>query len=248
MNRDNRGCRPAHQLDTAAGHVTDIAARVATARTPSEALTALTELEAACRQAREWIAVDLVLVGGWSYADIGRVLGVSRQAACKAYADPVNQRMRRTVRGRDDHIVIVPCGHAKRDHPTAAGDMYTGSYHQACRRAANAIGGQTFILSARHGFLHPATRVEPYDLRMGQPGAVTVPALRAQARALGIDTAGTVTVLAGRDYADPVTAIWPHAHRPLDNARGIGQQMARLAELARTPTAPVVTHTQGAAE
>ncbi|GAA0469342.1 hypothetical protein Aca07nite_28010 [Actinoplanes capillaceus] len=131
------------------------------------------------------------------------------------------------------------CGGAKLDRPAPAGRMYVGSYHAACRRAAAAIGGRLLILSARYGLIAPDTWIEPYELRMGQPGAVTMPMLRAQARRLGIDTAGTVTVLAGRDYADPVSAVWPHAARPLDNARGIGPQLARLAELARGATTQV---------
>ncbi|MFI6820542.1 DUF6884 domain-containing protein [Micromonospora sp. NPDC050187] len=243
---DNRSCRPAPQLHAVTGHLAAAATAVETAATPSAALAALADLEAACREAREWLAVDLVLIDGWSYADVGRALGISRQAASKAYADPVNARMRRTVMGRDDRVVIVPCGTAKLTRSTPAGRMYTGSYHQACRRAAARLGGQLVILSARYGFLDPDTVIEPYDLRMGQPGAVTVPTLRAQARRMGIDTAGTVTVLAGRDYADPATAVWPHAARPLDGTRGMPEQMARLAQLARAPTTPVDTHHQPA--
>ncbi|MFY1657689.1 DUF6884 domain-containing protein [Micromonospora sp. WMMD1274] len=244
---DNRSCHRAPQLVAATGLVAGHAAAVAAARTPSDALGALSALEAACREAREWIAVDLVLIDGWSYADVGRTLGTTRQAASKAYAEAVNLRMRRTITGRDDAVVIVPCGAAKLDHPAPAGRMYTGSYHRACRRAADRLGGRLVILSARYGLLTPDTVIEPYELRMGQPGAVTVPTLRAQARRLGIDVAGTVTVLAGRDYADPVSAVWPHARRPLDGTRGMPEQMALLAELARTPTTPVVIRPRSAA-
>ncbi|GAA2717925.1 DUF6884 domain-containing protein [Micromonospora olivasterospora] len=238
---DNRSCHRAPQLHAATGHVADHAATLAAARTPSEALAALAALDAACREAREWLAVDLVLIDGWSYADVGRALGTTRQAACKAYADAVNTRMRRSVVGRDDAVVVVPCGSAKLDRPAPAGLMYTGSYHRACRRAADRLGGRLVILSARYGLLDPDTVIEPYDLRMGQPGTVGVPTLRAQARRLGIDVAGSVTVLAGREYADAVSAVWPHAVRPLDGTRGMPEQMAVLAELARTPTTPVVT-------
>lgn len=238
---DNRSCHHAPQLDAATGHVSDHAAALAAARTPSAALAALAALEVACRQAREWIAVDLVLIDGWSYADIGRTLGTTRQAASKAYAEAVNSRMRRTITGRDDAVMIVPCGSAKLDHSAPAGLMYTGSYHRLVRRAADQLGGRLVILSARYGLLTPDMVIEPYELRMGQPGAVTVATLRAQARRLGIDVAGTVTVLAGRDYADPVSAVWPHARRPLDGTRGMPEQMTVLAELARIPTTSVVT-------
>ncbi|RAO54413.1 DUF6884 domain-containing protein [Micromonospora saelicesensis] len=238
---DNRSCHRAPQLHPAAAHVADHAAALAAARTPSAILAALAAIEAACREAREWVAVDLVLNDGWSYAEVGRATGTTRQAASKAYADPVNARMRRSVMGRADAVVIVPCGVAKLDRPVPAGLLYTGSYHRACRRAADRIGGRLLILSARYGLLTPDTVIEPYELRMGQPGAVTAPTLYAQARRLGIDMAATVTVLAGRDYADPVSAVWPHARRPLTGTRGMPEQMAVLAELARTATTPVVT-------
>lgn len=246
-HHDNPGCHRAPQLDAATGHVSELAAALAIACTPSDALAALAALEAACREAREWLAVDLVLIDGWSFADLGRALNVTRQAAAKAYADPVNTRMRRTVVGRDDALVIVPCGTAKLDRAAPAGRMYIGSYHRACRRAADRLGGRLFILSARHGLLTPDTVIEPYEQRMNTPGAVTVPTLRAQARRLGVDTAGRVTVLAGRDYADPVTAVWPHAVRPLDGTRGMPDQMAVLAELARTTTTEVVTNSRSIA-
>ncbi|WP_432990627.1 hypothetical protein [Dactylosporangium sp. CA-233914] len=89
--------------------------------------------------------------------------------------------------------------------------------------------------------------IAPYEQRMGQPGAVTVATLRAQARRLGLDTAATVTVLGGREYADAASAVWPHARRPLDTTRGIGPQMRALAELARTATTTVAPHTEGIA-
>ncbi|MFI9644560.1 DUF6884 domain-containing protein [Micromonospora sp. NPDC051925] len=244
VSGDNPGCHRPLQLRAATGHLTAAVAAVEAAAAPSAALAALANLEAAVREAREWLGVDLVLIDGWSYADLGRALGISRQAASKAYADPVNTRMRRTVMGRDDAVVIVPCGTAKLTHPAPAGQMYTGSYHQACRRAAAHLGGRLIILSAHYGLLDPDTVIEPYDLRIGQPGTVTTPTLRAQARRMSIDIAGTVTVLAGRDYADLVTTVWPHATRPLDGTRGMPEQMARLTELARTPTTTVDTRPQ----
>ena len=66
-----------------------------------------------------------------------------------------------------------PCGSRKLDRPAPAGEMYVGSYDRACARAAAARGGRVLIISAKHGLLDPATVIEPYDLRMGQPGSVT---------------------------------------------------------------------------
>lgn len=131
-------------------------------------------------------------------------------------------------------VVIIPCGGKKLDHPAPAGQLYVGSYHAATRRAAAAIAARTgariLILSALHGLTDPATVIAPYDLRMGRPGSVTATHVAAQAAQLGI-LAADVTVLAGRKYADVVTAVWPAATRPLDGTRGIGPQLARLARI-----------------
>ncbi|MDG6108326.1 hypothetical protein Daura_46485 [Dactylosporangium aurantiacum] len=245
--RDNHSCHAAAELHPMTAHLADLAAQVPTAQTPSAALAALAALEDACREAREWLVVDLVLNDGWSFAELGRALGVTRQAASKAYAAPVEQRMRHNLRSRDTALVVVACGGAKLDRPAPAADLYVGSYHQACRRAAERLGGRLVILSARYGLLMPHTVIAPYEQRMGQPGAVAVATLRAQARRLGLDTAGDVTVLGGREYADAASAVWPHARRPLDDARGIGPQMRALAELARTATTTVAPQPEGLA-
>lgn len=132
-------------------------------------------------------------------------------------------------------IVIIPCGARKRTRPSPAGSMYVGSYHRACRRAADATGGRVLILSAKYGLLDLATMIEPYEQRTGKPGAITVAALRRQADEMGIRDARDVVVIAGKSYADLVSAVWPHARRPLDGTRGIGDQMRRLARLRVRP-------------
>lgn len=138
-------------------------------------------------------------------------------------------------------VVIVPCGGRKLDHAAPAGDLYVGSYHRQTRKAATAIaertGARVLILSALHGLVELGTVLEPYDLRMGQPGSVTAARVAGQAAALGI-AAAVVTVIAGRAYADVVTAVWPHAVRVLDGTSGMPHQMARMAEVARGEWAP----------
>jgi hypothetical protein len=141
-------------------------------------------------------------------------------------------------------VVVVPCGGAKLRRPAPAGQMYVGSYHRACRRAAAQLGGRLLILSARYGLLTPDTVIEPYELMMGQPGSVTADTLRRQARALAVDGAAAVVVLAGRRYADAAAAVWPHAIRPLDGAAGMGPQLHRLAVIARTGELAPVTATE----
>ncbi|MFC9233613.1 DUF6884 domain-containing protein [Streptomyces decoyicus] len=134
-------------------------------------------------------------------------------------------------------LAVIPCSAGKLSHEAPAGELYTGSYHAACRRAADALtaaGGTILILSARHGFLRLDEMTAPYNTRMGEPGSITATELRAQARRMGIADADTVTILAGAAYAAAAQAVWPNAATPLAGTRGIGQQRARLAALART--------------
>jgi len=150
-------------------------------------------------------------------------------------------------------LVIVGCGHKKaaRKHSDAH-SMYVGSYHLAARRAADALVGRSpgrfdigdgvdtyqMILSARYGLLDLFAVVETYDLRMGKPGSVTAETVAYQAQQFGLDDATEVIVLAGKAYADVVTAVWPHAIRPLDGTASIGEQLAILAGIARTGQLP----------
>jgi hypothetical protein len=133
-------------------------------------------------------------------------------------------------------VVIVPCGARKLDRPAEAGQLYTGSYHRATRRAADALaatapGTRILILSALHGLLELDTVIAPYEQRMGKPGSIGPDRLREQARELGVDGA-EVTILAGRAYADAALAVWPAARDLLAGAGGLGRQLARLAQIA----------------
>ncbi|MFG1976954.1 DUF6884 domain-containing protein [Nonomuraea fuscirosea] len=143
-------------------------------------------------------------------------------------------------------VVIVPCGGKKADttSPVPAGELYTGSYHRAARRAADALtsgGGRVLILSALHGLVTLDQPLLPYELRAGQPGTVTGATLRDQAQALGI-TDADVTVLGGRAYVELARQVWPELDAPLAGTRGIGEQMSRLAAIytpAQAPAAPM---------
>jgi hypothetical protein len=131
-------------------------------------------------------------------------------------------------------IVVVPCGARKQTRRVPAGDMYTGSYHLTCRYAAARLAGPAgtvLILSAKYGLLRLSDPIDPYELTMGQPGSVTVDTLRQQAARLGVNRCRDVTVVAGKRYADRVSAVWPGAVRPLDGCRGMGEQLGRLARL-----------------
>lgn len=93
-------------------------------------------------------------------------------------------------------------------------------------------------MSARYGLLDLEQPIDPYDLRMGQPGCVSSATLAAQAHRLGVANAAEVIVLAGKAYADAAAAVWPHARRPFDGTTSMGEQLRLAAAIARVGALP----------
>ena len=60
-------------------------------------------------------------------------------------------------------IGLVGCVKSKRPMPTTAADLYTSALFKGRRRWVEATCSRWFILSAKHGLLHPASVVAPYD-------------------------------------------------------------------------------------
>lgn len=91
---------------------------------------------------------------------------------------------------------VIPCGGGKQPHAAPARDLYTGSMFRhtltnaersAALDTAEGLGpARVLILSALHGLVELDTVLEPYDVTIGDPGAVTAERVREQARALGI--------------------------------------------------------------
>lgn len=141
---------------------------------------------------------------------------------------------RPTAKGPADLVVVIPCGAAKLPHEAPAGDLYTGNYHRACRSTADALtacGGTVLILSDLYGLMPLHRVIAPYDVRLGEPGSVSVEQLREQARILGLDRAREVIVLAGASYVTATRQVWPQATAPLAGIGGLGHQMQWLREL-----------------
>lgn len=75
-------------------------------------------------------------------------------------------------------LVIVACGARKADcFEAPAGQMYTGSYHRAARRAADTIaasvpGTRVMILSAMYGLVDLHEPILRYDLQLGDRKSV----------------------------------------------------------------------------
>ncbi|MFD0270911.1 DUF6884 domain-containing protein [Streptomyces sp. NPDC127106] len=153
---------------------------------------------------------------------------------------------RRAAAEERERVVIVACGGRKavyadgirKGEPVIgarAGELYVGSYHRAMRRAADVLtqggrSGRVLILSAKYGLVKLDRHLLNYDLRAGDPGTVDGETLRRQAHELGISGAA-VTVLGGRAYVELAGEVWDDVAAPLAGARGIGEQLARLAAI-----------------
>lgn len=131
-------------------------------------------------------------------------------------------------------IVVIGCGAAKLDHAAPAAELYTGQHFRVCRSTAEALAapGCWFILSARYGLVEPTAVLEPYDLILGQPGAVQWPLVRRQALRLGV-YGDRVTALCGAAYADLLFHVFRDVRRPLAGL-GIGQQRGMMRALRET--------------
>lgn len=136
-------------------------------------------------------------------------------------------------------IVLVACTKQKRLQAAPARDLYISEWFKRARAYAENFGDHWYILSARYGLLAPETIVAPYDLSIATmaPGqrAEWGSATAGQLRAVVSPRAGTLVILAGRDYRDPLV---PHLagytiEVPMAGL-GIGQQIAWLGHWAVT--------------
>lgn len=149
---------------------------------------------------------------------------------------------------------VIPCGGAKLDHPARAQDLYTGSmfrhtWDNATRSAALDEGAglgpaRVLILSAKYGLVEPDQVLQPYDLRMSEPGSVSVQTIAQQALALGIDWGSQVYALLPRPYLARLDeALRTHDVYPIDvyeAAKGIGEQKRINVHIGRPRLEPTV--------
>ena len=134
-------------------------------------------------------------------------------------------------------LVVITCGSRKLDHRALAGELYTGGYHRACRRAAEALApDRLLILSSAYGLLALDDVVDPYDTSVDAPTAITAAQLIDQASARGLLQLDPVVVFAGAGHVRLVRAVWPHAVSPLSGVGGMGKQIAFLNAIAERPS------------
>lgn len=139
----------------------------------------------------------------------------------------------------DDGITyVIPCGGAKLDHAAPARDLYIGQMfrHTLTNVTALAAGDvaaglgpvRILVLSARYGLVDLDTVLDPYDLRIGDPGSVDVDTLTAQALALGIDWGAQVYGLLPKAYLarldQALRALDVYIQDVYEATAGIGEQ------------------------
>jgi hypothetical protein len=130
-------------------------------------------------------------------------------------------------------IALVSCGKSKLPHAAPARDLYTGQLFRAARAYVEAQGWPWWILSVRHGLLHPETVITPYDVTLvsmkhEQRRAWAERVLRQIAR--NVPPGSTVVILAGVAYHEFLLHSLQHKRTvelPL-RGMGIGKQIAWL--------------------
>lgn len=101
------------------------------------------------------------------------------------------------------------CGRAKSAEPAPAVELYKGGLFRSSVKWARTVtdDAHIFILSALHGIVPGAQVLEPYNVRLGDPGSVTATRVAHQARQLGLIHTPVVFV-GGDDYATLVCQVW----------------------------------------
>jgi hypothetical protein len=131
-------------------------------------------------------------------------------------------------------IGLVACSSQKLQHPAPARDLYISQLFRKASAYAEQTCDRWYILSAKHGIVHPDAVLEPYDVRLGAsgPGVPPVSEWAAGVRGqLEAELAGledvTLLALAGSQYRTALQGVpWP-VEVPMQGM-GIGRQLGWL--------------------
>ena len=133
-------------------------------------------------------------------------------------------------------VTLIQCTNKKNKRCHKARYLYEAStYFCKMRDWARSTGNPWYILSAKHGLVHPDTVLSPYDER-----GLSVGQCREIAKELDEEGVTEVEMTAGKDYTDPLT---PELERKgidvIEVCRGmmIGQRMAKLKEITEANNA-----------
>jgi hypothetical protein len=131
--------------------------------------------------------------------------------------------------GRARRIALVACCKNKLGKPAPASELYTSTLFRKASAYAKTFGSW-YILSAKHGLVHPCDVIEPYDytLTRAKPieRAIWGRRVLAQMAEAGIVQSQFVA-LAGAKYTTPLLEAGLALEMPL-NGMGIGKRLAWL--------------------
>lgn len=133
-------------------------------------------------------------------------------------------------------IGLVGCASQKLKRPAPARELYVSQLFKKASAYAELTCDRWYVLSAKHGLVHPDTVLEPYDIRLGTNHRTTPPihqwAARVKAQLddelAGLDNVKLIA-LAGEQYR---MAVYRGAYEyeiPMKGL-GIGQQLGWLTE------------------
>lgn len=140
-------------------------------------------------------------------------------------------------------VGLIGCASQKLRRAAPARELYVSQLFKKASAYAEQTCDRWYVLSAKHGLVHPDTVLEPYDMRLGT-NRRTSPPIHAWCNRVQEQLAAelaslenvTLTVLAGEQHRYAVyNSQWPH-EIPMKGL-GIGQQLGWLTEqLADTAT------------
>lgn len=129
-------------------------------------------------------------------------------------------------------VALVGCASAKLKRPELARNLYVSPLFKKASAYAEATCDEWYILSAKHGLLHPNDFIEPYDMKLGTRSG---PVIHTWAAIVQEQLAAAVkdiehlqlVALCGEQYRLPLyRGSWPY-EAPMQGL-GIGQQLAFL--------------------
>jgi cytoplasmic iron level regulating protein YaaA (DUF328/UPF0246 family) len=131
-------------------------------------------------------------------------------------------------------VALVSCVKKKHATPHPAGDLYTSPLFRGLRAYAQANADSWFILSARHGLIHPSDVTEPYDTTLNTMRKAEREqwASRVQDQLMHhLEPGSEVLLLAGARYREGVEGFLRdrgfHVSVPLERMR-LGEQLRWL--------------------
>jgi hypothetical protein len=130
-------------------------------------------------------------------------------------------------------IVIIQCGKKKRKEASPAIAMYVGNLFVKMRDWAVSITtlDRIMILSAKHGLIKSTKVLEPYDIRMGEKGSITLTDLTEQVSFFGLGGSHVITCLS-TDY-DVMLRKTGLTYHNIAQGRSLGYLMQHLTRITR---------------